>query len=164
MNHSVWLQRKIVPPEELEAKVYEWKASQRKLVTLNGSFDLLHAGHLHILFEAKQQGDLLLVALNSDTSIQRYKSPRRPIIPLPYRLELVAAIEWVDAVTWFEETDPRNFLKRVRPHVHVNGAEYGPDCIEAQTVREGGGRLHLVERIDSLSTTAILEKVKELCV
>jgi rfaE bifunctional protein nucleotidyltransferase chain/domain len=155
-----WLQKKLVEPAHLEEKVALWREAKLKIATLNGSFDLLHAGHLYILHEASKQGDILLVALNSDTSIQKYKSIYRPIIPLKYRLEMMAALEFVDYVTWFEETDPRLVLSKVKPDVHVNGAEYGEKCIEAETVKEYGGKIHLVDRIPSLATSSIVEKIK----
>lgn len=160
-----WLQasgKKVVLPEDLEA----WRARMRRdnktVATINGSFDLMHAGHLHILYEASRQADVLLVALNSDESIQQYKSPNRPIIPLRYRIELLTALEFVDFVTWFHEVDPRAILKRIAPDVHVNGAEYGEDCMEADTVRQGGGKLHLVERIRGLATSEIIAKIQRL--
>jgi D-glycero-beta-D-manno-heptose 1-phosphate adenylyltransferase len=152
-------QKKIVQPKEIEKLVSDLRACKKTIATLNGSFDLLHAGHLQIIFEASLVADVLIVALNSDDSIKRYKSPERPIIPLEYRLEMMAALSFVDYVTWFEETDPRETLKRICPDVHVNGAEYGEDCIEAPVVRQGGGRIHLVKRIPSLSTTEIIEKI-----
>lgn len=129
-------------------------------MTLNGSFDLLHAGHLYILHEAARQADLLWVALNSDVSVKAYKGPSRPIIELAYRLEMVAALECVSLVSWFDETDPRRLLREICPDVHVNGAEYGPACIEAEVVRDLGGRLHLVDRIPGLATSQIIEKIR----
>jgi len=155
-----WLQKKLIDPERIEAFARELRAKKLKVATLNGSFDLLHAGHLFILHEAKLQGDRLIVALNSDASIQKYKSMSRPIVPLQYRLEMVAALECVDFVTWFEETDPCAFLEKIKPDVHVNGAEYGEECIEAKTVKKNGGRLHLVSRIETLSTSNIIEKIR----
>lgn len=124
----------------------------------------MHAGHLFLIYQAKLQADRLLLALNSDHSIRQYKGPHRPIISLEERLEMVAALEFVDFVTWFEELDPRAILSRIRPNVHVNGAEYGENCIEADTVRSVGGRLHLVERIPHLSSSAIIERIRDLCV
>ncbi len=153
-------QKKILPPEKIEEVVCSIRKDGKKIATLNGSFDLLHAGHLHIIFEASLVADVLILALNSDASIQRYKRPDRPIIPLQERLAMIASLSCVDYVTWFEETDPREILKRIRPDVHVNGAEYGAECIEASVVRQGGGRLHLVARIPSLSTTEIIEKIR----
>ncbi|HSX11647.1 MAG TPA: adenylyltransferase/cytidyltransferase family protein [Chlamydiales bacterium] len=157
-----WLQKKLIEPEHLERKVAALRARGLSIATLNGSFDLMHAGHLFIIHEAYKQADRLIVALNSDASIQKYKSPDRPIIPLSYRLEMVAALQFVDYVTWFEETDPIALLVKIKPNVHVNGAEYGTSCIEAETVKAQGGRLHLVGRIPSLATTAIIEKIKKL--
>lgn len=157
-----WLRKKLVKPEFVEKKTAFLRSKQLTIATLNGSFDLLHAGHLFILHEAALQADRLWVALNSDSSIQRYKSPDRPIIPLMYRLEMIAALEFVDFVTWFDETDPIDLLKKIKPDVHVNGAEYGAECIEAETVRSQGGRLHLVRRIPSLSTSSLIEKIREL--
>lgn len=156
-----WLQKKLVEPEHLEKKVAEIRARNLTIATLNGSFDLLHAGHLFILHEASKQADLLIVALNSDASIRQYKSADRPIISLSYRLEMIAALEFVDYVTWFEETDPRAVLTKIKPDVHVNGAEYGSNCIEAETVKMHGGKIHLVERIPSLATSTIIEKIKQ---
>jgi rfaE bifunctional protein nucleotidyltransferase chain/domain len=128
---------------------------------LNGSFDLLHAGHLFIIYQASLQADRLIVALNSDLSIQRYKSSDRPIIPLQYRLEMIAALEFVDYVTWFDETDPCKLIEKIKPDVHVNGKEYGENCIEAPVVKACGARLHLVDRIPSLATSFIIEKIKQ---
>ena len=83
------------------------------------------------------------MALNTDRSIQQYKSPLRPIIPLEYRLQMIAALACVTYVTWFDETDPRCLLETIKPDVHVNGAEYGSACIEADTVLSNGGKLHI---------------------
>ncbi len=156
-----WLQKKLVEPADLEKKIDELRAKNLTIATLNGSFDLMHAGHLFIIHQASKQADRLLVALNSDESIRQYKSKERPIIPLSYRLEMIAALEFVDYVTWFEETDPRSILSKIKPDVHVNGAEYGAQCIEAEVVQTHGGRLHLVDRIPSLATSAIIEKIKK---
>ena len=156
-----WLQKKLVRPEHLEEKVAALRARGLTIATLNGSFDLMHAGHLFIIYEASKQADRLILALNSDSSIQQYKSPDRPIIPLASRLAMIAALEFVDYVTWFDETDPLVVLSKIKPDVHVNGAEYGPNCIEAEVVKKNGGRLHIVERIDGLATSAIIEKIKK---
>ena len=156
-----WLQKKLVEPERIEEKIADLRKERLTLSTLNGSFDLMHAGHLFIIYEASKQADRLFVALNSDDSIRRYKSATRPIIPLSSRLEMMAALEFVDYVTWFDETDPRAILAKIKPDVHVNGAEYGPHCIEEDVVRENGGKLHWVHRIAGLATSAIIEKIKQ---
>lgn len=154
--------KKWIDPTALSSHVSALRAKGLSIATLNGSFDLLHAGHLHILFEASKQADVLIVALNSDASIQQYKSPDRPIISLKYRLELLSAISFVDFVTWFDETDPRELLKKIGPDVHVNGAEYGQFCIEADVVKEHGGKLYLVDRIPGLATSEIIDKIQNL--
>lgn len=151
--------KKIIEPANLPQKIESIKAKGLRIATLNGSFDLLHAGHLQIIYEASQVADILIVALNTDHSIQLYKSIKRPIIPLEFRLQLACALEFVDFVTWFDETDPRTLLNIIKPHVHVNGAEYGQDCIEADIVKANGGSIHVVDLIPGLSTSLILDKI-----
>jgi rfaE bifunctional protein nucleotidyltransferase chain/domain len=154
--------RKVVTPDNLRKQIESLRKEGKTIATINGSFDLMHAGHLFMLYEAAQQCDVLIVALNSDASIRAYKSKDRPIIPLKERIELMSAIEFVDYITWFEETDPRAILEIVRPDVHVNGAEYGENCIEAEVVRKNGGKLFLVPRIAGLATSDIVKKIKSL--
>ena len=153
---------KIIDPQEIEGVVSILRKEGKTIATLNGSFDLLHAGHLYIISEAKKTADILFVTLNSDESIKLYKSEMRPIIPLKYRLEMMAALEFVDLLTWFHEIDPRSILNRIKPNVHVNGIEYGKNCIESETVIANGGRLHLVDRIPSLSTSDVVSKIQQL--
>lgn len=155
-----WLQKKLIEPGALEEKAKALRDRKLTIATLNGSFDLLHAGHLYIIHEASKQADRLIVALNSDHSIQQYKDKNRPIVPLRYRLEMMAALEFVDFVTWFEETDPRALLDKIKPDVHVNGIEYGENCLEADVVKKNGGRIHLVDRIPSLATSNIIDKIR----
>lgn len=150
-------------PETIEKKIDTLREQGKTIATLNGSFDLLHAGHLEMIYQASLQADVLIVALNTDRSIQEYKNPLRPIIPLEFRLRLMAALEMVDYVTWFDETDPRKILSRIRPHVHVNGAEYGENCIEADTVHHYGGRIHIISLIPDLSTSQIVNKIIKTC-
>lgn len=154
-------QSKMIAPENLFSIVADLRKKNKKIATLNGSFDLMHAGHLQIIYEASLVGDILIVALNTDKSIKKYKSPKRPIIPLEYRLQMMAALEFVDYVTWFDETDPRHLLSIIKPDVHVNGSEYGDNCIEAETVRSNGGKIHIVSLVPGLSTSLILKKISE---
>jgi rfaE bifunctional protein nucleotidyltransferase chain/domain len=153
----------MIDPALLEDKVEELRAQGNRIVTLNGSFDLLHAGHLEMIYQASLQGDILILALNSDRSIQQYKSPLRPIIPLAQRMQMIAALEMIDYVTWFDETDPRRILSRIKPDVHVNGAEYSENCIEAEVVRACGGRVHIVSLVAGLSTSEMIKKIVSTC-
>jgi rfaE bifunctional protein nucleotidyltransferase chain/domain len=130
-------------------------------VTINGSFDLLHSGHLHILSQARRQGDVLIVGLNSDVSVRSYKGPGRPVVPERQRAEMLLALRMVDYVHVFDESDPIAFIEAVRPDVHVNGSEYGFACIESEAVRRGGGALHIVDRLPGLSTSSILNVLSD---
>jgi D-glycero-beta-D-manno-heptose 1-phosphate adenylyltransferase len=163
-NFEEFFLNKWVPPEKIEAHALALKAMGKTIATLNGSFDLLHAGHLHMLYEASLQADCLIVALNTDRSVQQYKSPKRPIVPLEDRLKMVAALGFVHTVTSFDELDPRALLSKIKPHVHVNGAEYGKNCIEAKTVEEHGGLVHIVSLVPGLSTSNLIEKIISTCV
>ncbi len=157
---STAYQKKVILPSQLVERIHDLRLQKKTIATLNGSFDLLHAGHLQIIFEASQVSDILIVALNTDHSIQQYKSPKRPLIPLEYRLQMMAALEFVDYVTWFEETNPCRLLSTIKPDVHVNGAEYGENCIEAETVHSHGGKIHIVQLVPELSTSAIIKKIQ----
>lgn len=152
-------QNKFLEKENLLATCAELRRQKKTIATLNGSFDLMHAGHLHIIYEASKQADVLIVALNSDLSIKRYKGPKRPIVPLEYRMQMMAALEFVDYVTFFEETNPLSLLSKIKPDVHVNGAEYGKDCIEREIVEKHGGKIHIVDLVEGLSTSQIIEKI-----
>lgn len=160
MSWKTAYQKKVIPPHQLKEKVKNLREHFKTLATLNGSFDLLHAGHLHIIYEASKQADCLIVALNTDSSIQQYKSLSRPFIQLSDRLQMIAALEFVSYVTWFEETDPRHLLKIICPDVHVNGSDYGTDCIEAEVVKNLGSRLYLVPLLPGLSTSTLVHKIQ----
>lgn len=136
------------------------KDSGKKIVTINGSFDLLHSGHLHILKESKKLGDVLLVGLNSDSSVRKYKGTKRPIISQSQRAEMLLSLNMVDYVHVFNEDNPIAFLKKAEPHFHVNGSEYGEKCIEADTVTKGGGIVKIIKLINNLSTSAVIQKIK----
>ena len=152
------LERKILAPSQLGRWAQDQRAAGKTIATINGCFDLLHPGHLYILFEGSRQADILLVALNVDRIISLGKGPNRPINNLNDRLHLMAASEFVDFATHFEEATPLEFLEKVRPDVHINGAEYGPDCVEAPVLKKFGGRLHLVESFGGYSTSAQLRR------
>lgn len=131
------------------------------IVTTNGTFDIVHSGHIHLLREAKAQGDFLVLGLNSDASVKAYKSPKRPIVPQDERAALLAAVRYVDMILLFDEPESLRFVKDVRPDVHVKDSTYGYDLIEAPIVEEYGGKIHLVNN-DGHSTTNIIKKVIEL--
>lgn len=135
----------------------------KTIVTNNGSYDLMHVGHLYGLFEAKRQGDVLIVGLNSDCSIKTYKGDDRPINDETMRSLMLAAISAVDYVFLFNDTTPLNWLEQVKPDIHTNGAEYGEACIEKETVERNGGKLYLLSMIDGYKSSNIIEKIRNGC-
>lgn len=157
--------QKVIPPPSLETTVQNIREKKQSIVTINGSFDLLHPGHLYMLYEASKQADYLIVGLNTDLSIQNYKSKKRPLIPLKYRIEHLCALECVSYVTWFDETDSLEFIKKVKPDVHANGEEYGTSCIEAPLLKKIHTRLHLIPRAPGtyFATSSLIEKIHTLC-
>ncbi len=156
--------RRLIGRRQLSQLAATLRGRGKRIVTINGSFDLLHAGHLYILNEARQCGDVLLVGLNSDASVRSYKGAGRPIIPERQRAEMLLALRIVDYVHIFDEPDPIAFLEEVKPDVHVNGAEYGEACIESDAVTRHGGSVHLVDRIPGLSTSGIVSALQRSAV
>lgn len=160
-----WRYEKIITPEQATAVAQKLKEEGRTIVTVNGAFDLMHAGHLDMLEEAKQQGDVLVVGLNSDSSVRQGKGEGRPIIPELERAALLAALACVDYVIIIEAPygEVQNVLLRtVRPQIHANGAEYGPpeQWIEWPIMQEVGAQGHAVERREGLATSDILKKIQ----
>jgi D-beta-D-heptose 7-phosphate kinase/D-beta-D-heptose 1-phosphate adenosyltransferase len=151
---------RLVPRGALSQLAATLRAKGKRIVTINGSFDILHNGHLYILNEARQRGDVLIVGLNSDKSVKSNKGLDRPIVAERQRAEMLLALRMVDYVHVFDEPDPIAFIRELNPDVHVNGSEYGEDCIESETVRRGGGRLHIVSRIPGLSTSNLVDKLQ----
>lgn len=151
--------KKIVSLKKLISLRAQYKTEGKIVVTTNGSYDILHAGHVKSLEESKAQGDILIVGINSDASVRAYKSPDRPIIPEQYRAAVVAALGCVDYVFIFDELNPIKFIEELKPDVHTNSSDYGADCVEAGAVRATGGRLHLLKKYDGISTSEIIKKI-----
>lgn len=154
-----YAQSKELAPEKLTSFAKEMRLKGKTIVTTNGSFDLLHDGHNHLLFEASKLGDIFIALLNTDRSIQQYKSTKRPIVPLKNRLRMMAMNSLVDFVTWFDEVDPRIVLSHLKPDVHVIGAEYRGKAVEQAEIESWGGKVHFVEKVPGLSTSLIIKKI-----
>jgi len=138
------------------AEAIEFVKQQREegktIVTTNGTFDLFHPGHEFLLSEAKKQGDILIVGINSDVSVKRYKGEDRPVEAQDTRAAKVAT--HADAVFIFSDDDPREWLKQIRPDVHVNAETYGDECIEKQVLDDIGAKLVLVPIQEDLGSTS----------
>ena len=138
------------------------KADGRRVVFANGAFDLLHAGHVRYLEAARNEGDWLLVAVNSDASVARSKGSGRPIVPEDERAEIVAALECVDAVVVFGEDSPAGLLDEIRPDVHAKGTDYTSGSVPERSVVAGyGGRTVIVGDPKYHATTDLLERIRK---
>lgn len=153
---------KVKQLKEIVRITKDLKKQGKIIVTTNGSYDIFHAGHARSLREAKMQGDVLVVGVNSDQSVKAYKSPDRPIIGEKERAEMVAALECVDYVFVFEETTPIRFINEIKPNIHANSEDYGENCIESGTVKKNGGKIYLLKKYPGVSTTEIIEKILKI--
>lgn len=151
---------KIKEPGEIE-KIISKLNGGKKIVTTNGSFDILHYAHINLLEKAKKEGDILIVLLNSDSSIERLKGKRRPIILQEERARMLAALECVDYVVIFNEDTPINILKKIKPSVHVKGGSFVKDRIkeEKDQLERWGGKFKNFELEEGFSTTNIINKI-----
>jgi D-beta-D-heptose 7-phosphate kinase/D-beta-D-heptose 1-phosphate adenosyltransferase len=132
----------------------------KTVVFTNGCFDLLHGGHIHLFRKARSLGDVLIVALNSDASIRRFKGPSRPVFPLAERMEVLAALEFVDYVTSFSQDTPKKIIAALVPDILVKGGDWGGDEIVGRAeVEAAGGKVVRVPYLRGHSSTNIIEKI-----
>jgi rfaE bifunctional protein nucleotidyltransferase chain/domain len=152
------MKKKIVDWEALKVKVEEARQGGKKTVFTNGCFDLIHAGHVRYLREAKSLGDMLVVALNSDRSVSSIK-PGRPIVPEAQRAEVLAALEMVDYITIFDQDTPYDIISLIRPDVLVKGGDWEKeDIVGSDIVPE----THSLPYVEGISTTSIMERIRGL--
>jgi len=154
---------KIIAPGELSSYSLQIREGGARIVFTNGVFDLLHPGHVLYLRGAREHGTHLIVAVNSDESTLRIKGPKRPLIPLAARMEVLAAFTAVSAVTFFEEDTPLETIKKVRPDVLVKGGDWTPDkIIGREFVESYGGTVLSIPFVPGYSTTNLIEKISKL--
>lgn len=155
------LQEKIISSSRLTQLARELKSSGKKIVTTNGCFDLLHLGHISYLLEARKLGDVLIVGINSDSSVKTLKGSNRPICSEMTRALQIAGLESVDYVTIFNEQTPEAMLSKIQPSVHVKGGDYLPENLpEKKVVEAYGGKVVCVSMVEGFSTTSLIEKLK----
>jgi D-beta-D-heptose 7-phosphate kinase / D-beta-D-heptose 1-phosphate adenosyltransferase len=144
----------------LTEQLGEERLQGKTIVFTNGVFDILHAGHVHFLRQAKALGDVLVVGVNSDRSTQRLKGRSRPINSERDRMALVAALDPVDYVVLFEEDTPTALIRALRPDIHVKGGDYTDEFLpEAEAVREVGGRVVILPLAGSISTSSVIDRI-----
>ena len=150
--------------EQMVIAIEEARARGERVVFTNGCFDILHAGHVDYLTEARREGDRLIVAVNDDASVTRLKGEGRPINPVDRRMALLAGLEAVDWVLPFgRDATPRELLSQLRPDVLVKGGDYALDQVVGADIVTGyGGDVKVLSLVDDCSTSALVEKIRGL--
>jgi len=152
-------ERKIKSQKEIVEIAERLKKEDKIVVTRNGSFDLLHLGHVLSLEDAKKQGDVLIVLLNSDKSVGNYKGPGHPLVPQKTRARMLAALGDVDYVVIFDETTPNNILDKIKPNIHCVGYERGKNSVTKETVEKNKGKIYTLKEIPGFSTSELIKKI-----
>jgi D-glycero-beta-D-manno-heptose 1-phosphate adenylyltransferase len=154
-------ERKIKPLAEAKEQVKTWQADGEKVVFTNGCFDLLHLGHVDYLEKAKNLGDRLVIGLNTDASVSRFKGAERPLQDQTSRARVLAALEFVDLVVLFNEDTPLNLITELLPNTLVKGSDYlAENIVGADVVKKAGGKVETIDFVAGYSTTRIVEKIK----
>ena len=150
---------KMLSREELLQHRAEWRTAGKRVVFTNGCYDLLHRGHVRLLEQARSMGDVLVLGLNSDASVQRMKGPSRPLVPEQDRAAAAAALAAVDAVTLFDEDTPRELIAALLPDVLVKGADWSHFIAGREEVEAAGGVVKTIPLETGFSTTNLVEQI-----
>ena len=154
---------KIVESNVLSKELNDIRESGKQVVFTNGCFDILHVGHIRYLSAARGEGDLLVVGINSDASVREIKGDNRPIVPQDQRAEVLAALWCVDFVTLFNEPDPLNLIRMLKPDILVKGEDWPEEnIIGADVVKAHGGRVARMKFVPGASTTDIIQRILKL--
>lgn len=152
--------KKIHSLPELTKIIEKHKQDGNRIVLANGCFDLIHAGHVRYLKESKKRGDILVVALNSDSSVRKLKGSGRPILLEKERAEIIASFSFVDYVTFFDEANVERVLLLLKPHVHAKGSDYTVDTVpERETVKSYGGEIAITGGPKIKSTSEVIKEI-----
>jgi D-glycero-beta-D-manno-heptose 1-phosphate adenylyltransferase len=155
--------RRVFTLDELMPLRRTWRGEGLRLVFTNGTFDLLHVGHVRYLEAARALGDILVVGINSDASARAYKGPGRPVVPQDERAEIVAALRCVDYTIIFDEPTAERLVQALRPDIYVKGGDYSPGgkpLPEAEIVKAYGGEVKIIPFVLGHSSTELIEKAK----
>lgn len=154
-------QTRILTRDAMKTEMAALHAAGKKVVFTNGAFDILHLGHLTYMTFARQQGDCLIVGLNSDASVKRYKGDKRPIVPQQERATMLAGLKCVDYVVIFDEDEPKGLIAHLLPDVLVKGEDWAHYVSGRNVVEANGGQVILAKLVEGRSTTNIIKKVVE---
>ena len=136
----------------------------KKIVFTNGCFDILHAGHVDYLSKARRLGDILIVGLNSDSSVKKIKGKSRPVNKESDRAKVLSSLYFVDYITLFNETTPENLIKKVKPDILVKGGDWKvEDIVGGSFVRSCGGKIKSIPFLKGYSTTSVIERIARKC-
>jgi len=153
---------KIKSLPDAKKKVAEWKSKGEKVVFTNGCFDLIHLGHVDYLEKARSLGDKLVLGLNTDDSVSRFKGPERPLQDEHSRARVLAGFQFIDLVVFFNEDTPLNLITELQPNILVKGSDYlAENIVGADVVKKGGGEVKTIDFVPGYSTTRIVEKIKK---
>jgi D-glycero-beta-D-manno-heptose 1-phosphate adenylyltransferase len=154
---------KIVDSDSLKDRLNDLQRYGSRIVFTNGCFDILHAGHVRYLSQARSYGDILVVGLNSDRSVKMIKGEKRPIIPEGQRAEVLAGLWCVDYVTLFHESDPLKLIEKLKPDILVKGADWAEDqIVGADVVCGHGGKVMRIRMVSGVSTSEIIRKILKI--
>jgi len=152
---------KIVDLSELKRRVARWKSEGKTIVFTNGCFDLLHVGHVTLLEQAKMQGDVLVIGLNTDDSIKRIKKNGRPVLKEYERATMLSSLESVDVICFFNQDTPERIINELKPDILLKGGDYTEkEVVGADIVKKSGGRVKIIPIVEGFSTTDIIQKIK----
>lgn len=161
MNKLDAIKSKIIDIDNITPFLAYWKFKNQKVVFTNGCFDILHRGHVEYLAQAASSGDVLIIGLNSDSSVRSIKGENRPVQDEYARAILLASLNFVSAVILFNEDTPYELIKKVNPNVLVKGSDYkAEDIVGYDIVKENGGEVVTIDFIEGYSTTSIIDKLK----
>lgn len=161
MRYLEKINDKILNENALLDRLKVWRREGKSIVFSNGCFDILHRGHVEYLSKAADLGDILVIGLNTDASVKRLKGPSRPVNDEKARAVVLAALQFVDAVVFFDEDTPYNLIKCVQPDVLVKGKDYkAEDIVGYDIVTNSGGRVETIELVEGFSTTKVIEALK----
>lgn len=154
---------KILKKDVLRKKLKDLRKKGKKIAFTNGCFDILHVGHVRYLRKARKTADVLVLALNSDSSVRSIKGEKRPLINEKERAEILAALEFVDFVTIFKESTPLKLIKYLKPDILIKGGDWPEEkVIGREEVKKWGGHVEIIPEIKGKSTTNIVEKIRHI--